>query len=230
MNDPAATDAAPPLSARVAAISALADPVRRSLFELVSRSATPVTRDSAAEAAGLPRSTTAFHLDRLAELGLLDVEYKRLSGRSGPGAGRPAKLYRRAATELMVSVPQRHYDLAGDLLASAIERADSSGEPVHDTLRTVAQSRGIQLGAETSSLQDALERNGFEPTTDGTDLIFGNCPFHRLAQDHTSIVCALNCAFVNGLAVGAGDEAHTVLSDPGAGRCCIRISPRTART
>lgn len=216
------------LSARVAAVSALSDPARRTLFDLVSRSAESVTRDAAAEATGLSRSTTAFHLDRLAELGLVEVEYKRLSGRSGPGAGRPAKLYRRAATELTVSVPERHYDLVGDVLASAIELSGASGQPVHDALRSVAQVKGSQAGRAATSLPEALEQNGFEPCADGDDLIFGNCPFHRLAQDHTDIVCALNFEFVTGLAAGAGDDAHTVLSDPGAGRCCVRISPRTA--
>ncbi|WP_345068942.1 helix-turn-helix transcriptional regulator [Leifsonia kafniensis] len=221
-------DAPAPLSARVAAVSALSDPARRALFDLVSRSPGSVTRDAAAEAAGLSRSTTAFHLDRLAELGLLEVEYKRLSGRSGPGAGRPAKLYRRASTELSVSVPERHYDLAGDVLASAIELSAASGQPIHDALRTVAQAKGNQAGSRASSLPEALEQNGFEPVTDDDDLVFGNCPFHRLAQHHTAIVCALNYEFVNGLAAGAGDDAHTVVSDADAGRCCIRISPRTA--
>ena len=229
MNDPAPHDGSPaPLTARVAALSALSDPARRALFDLVSRSPHSVTRDAAAEATGLSRSTTAFHLDRLAELGLLDVEYKRLSGRSGPGAGRPAKLYHRTATELTVSVPERHYDLAADVLASAIELAGESGASVHETLRTVAHAKGTQAGAQAASLTEALEQNGFEPCPDGDDVIFGNCPFHRLAHDHTAIVCALNVEFVNGLAAGAHDEAHTVLSDPGAGRCCVRISTRTA--
>jgi predicted ArsR family transcriptional regulator len=40
------------------------------------------------------RNLAAFHLDRMASTGLLTVEYRRLTGRSGRGAGRPAKLYR----------------------------------------------------------------------------------------------------------------------------------------
>ncbi len=229
MNDRAPfDDFRAPLPARVAAVGALSDPARRTLFDLVSRSLQPITRDAAAEATGLSRSTTAFHLDRLAELGLLDVEYKRLSGRSGPGAGRPAKLYRRAAAELSVSVPERHYDLAADVLASAIELAATSDQPATGALRTVAHAQGTRNGAQCASLTDALEQNGFEPCADGDDFVFGNCPFHRLAQDHTAIACTLNYEFVSGLVSGVGDEAHTVRSDPGSGRCCIRISTHTA--
>src|SRR4051794_41511861 len=74
-------------SERVAAVSALDDPMRRALLDLVIRSEAPVSRDEAAQALGLSRRATAFHLDRLAENGLLDVEFRRLTGRSGPGAG-----------------------------------------------------------------------------------------------------------------------------------------------
>src|ERR687885_536368 len=104
-----------PFADRVAAVSALDDPARRALLDLVTRSDGPVSRDEAAQALGLSRRATAFHLDRLAEKGLLTVEFRRLTGRTGPGAGRPAKLYRRTDDEVAVSVPERDYDLAGEL-------------------------------------------------------------------------------------------------------------------
>ena len=78
-----------PLTERVAAVSALDRTIRRALFEHVSRSDSSVSRDEAAEALGLARSTAAFHLDRLAEEGLLAVEFKRLTGRTGPGSVAP---------------------------------------------------------------------------------------------------------------------------------------------
>ena len=220
---PSAPDAL--LAARVAAVTTLAHPARRALYEVVSRSSAPVGRDEAAEAAGLARSTAAFHLERLAAEGLLLVEYRRLNGRTGPGSGRPAKLYRRSDAEVAVSLPERHYDLAGDLMASAIERSVETGIPVRDALRIVAEAAGRTRGASVGSLTQALEDNGFEPHADGDDLVLGNCPFHRLAQNHTDIVCELNYELIQGIADGAQDAAHTVLSDPGAGRCCIRISP-----
>src|ERR671917_43859 len=92
-----------PLPDRVAALAALNDPARRAVFDLVARAATAVSRDAAADALGVSRRVAAFHLDRLAEQGLLVVEYRRPPGRTGPGAGRPAKLYRRIEGEVAVS-------------------------------------------------------------------------------------------------------------------------------
>src|SRR4051812_26889659 len=94
-------------SERVAAVSTLDDPVRRELLDLVTRSEAPVSRDEAAQALGLSRRATAFHLDRLAEKGVLAVEFRRLTRRSGPGAGRPSKLYRPPPGQGAGSLPHR---------------------------------------------------------------------------------------------------------------------------
>ena len=90
--------------AQVAGIAALDEPVRRDLYLHVAAQAEPVSRDAAATAVGISRSLAAYHLDKLAAAGLLDVEYRRPPGRSGPGAGRPAKLYRRTGRQLDVSL------------------------------------------------------------------------------------------------------------------------------
>lgn len=117
-------------AAQLSALAAISDPIRRSLFDFVNASTEAVSRNDAAVALGLPRSTAAFHLDRLVVEGVLETQFKRLSGRTGPGSGRPSKLYRPASDELQVSFPERHYELAGELLASAVEEADRSGEAV----------------------------------------------------------------------------------------------------
>src|SRR5947209_4526677 len=107
--------------ASVTAVAALREPSDRALFELLAGSPVPLGRDEVAERLGLTRATAAFRLDRLAQVGLLDVEYRRRSGRTGPGAGRPAKLYRAAVAEVAASVPERHYDLAAEILSGAVE-------------------------------------------------------------------------------------------------------------
>lgn len=210
----------------IGAISALDDPARRALYELVAGSAEPIGRDAAASALGLSRSTTAFHLDRLADAGLLSVEFRRISGRTGPGSGRPAKLYRRAPGELSVSLPARQYDLAGELMAEAIGESGASGEPVLETLARVAARTGRALGVEAGDLTSALEQNGFEPRSDGESIVLGNCPFHRLAERNTAVICALNFELLCGVAEGAGDDAHVIVADPHAGECCVRAIPR----
>ncbi|MFE9694548.1 helix-turn-helix transcriptional regulator [Micromonospora sp. NPDC005806] len=210
---------------RLAAVATLDDPVRRALYEYVTSSSEPVGRDEAAEALDLKRSTAAFHLDRLVTERLLAVEYRRLSGRSGPGAGRPAKLYRRPDSEVAVSVPERRYDLAGELLAAATEQSASSGQPVHDVLGEMAYNAGREIGATAGSLAAALDNYGFQPRPDDCDgWRLGNCPFHQLARQHTQLICGLNLQLLRGVAEGTGDDRYTMVLDPGPDRCCVHAA------
>lgn len=210
---------------QLSALAAISDPARRSLFDFVSRSSEAVSRDQAASALDMPRATAAFHLDRLVDEGVLEVEFKRLSGKTGPGSGRPSKLYRLGQQDLEVSIPQRHYELAGELLASAVEEADRSGEAVREVLSRVATETGRQIGAAAGSLQVALENTGYEPCDDDNGgMILTNCPFHRLATSHTDVICHANLGLLQGVADGAQDSEHAILFDPQAGHCCVRIT------
>src|SRR4051795_980144 len=163
-----------------AVIGALADPARRALYRYVAASASPVSRDQAAEDVGLARHTVKFHLDRLVDEGLLETEYRRLSGRRGPGAGRPAKLYRRAARQFAVTLPERHYDLAGRILAGAVDTAAGSGRPVRTAVDDAAAAEGRRLAAASGSapLDDVLTGLGYEPRTAEDAVVLANCPFH----------------------------------------------------
>jgi predicted ArsR family transcriptional regulator len=210
----------------VAAIASIGDPLRRSLFEYVARSAAAVGRDEAANALGIARATAAFHLDRLTESGLLETEFQRRTGRTGPGSGRPAKLYRPAAGEFVVSVPERHYELAAELFSAAIEESDRTREPILEALDRVSADYGRGLGERAGSLAEVLRSTGYEPDeVDGVDgvVTLTNCPFHRLAKSHTQIVCTTNVALLQGAAVGAGEDQGQVQFHPTEGRCCVRI-------
>ncbi|MEQ6897545.1 helix-turn-helix domain-containing protein [Microbacterium sp. KR10-403] len=208
---------------RAAALAALADPVRRAVYDIVARAQDAVGRDAAAAAAGVPRSTAAFHLDRLVEVGLLTVEYRRLSGRSGPGAGRPAKLYRTVSGELLGSVPERHYELAADILAAGAERADRDDVSVAAAAASEAHSRGREIAAAAGTLDAALDACGYTPATDehGT-VVMQNCPFHALTARHSELVCAVNLALVEGLLTGVGDP-RSACPVPRDGACCVEI-------
>ena len=131
----------------VAGISALADPVRRQLYRFVCAQAEPVSRDQAAEAVGVARHQAKFHLDRLESEGLLQSDYVRLTGRSGPGAGRPAKRYRRGGGELSVTIPPREYDLAGHIMAEAIADTASTAAPITEALARAAAAQGRAIAA-----------------------------------------------------------------------------------
>jgi predicted ArsR family transcriptional regulator len=170
----------------------------------------------------------AFHLDRLADQGLLAVEYRRPAGRTGPGAGRPTKLYRQIEDEVAVSVPERHYDLIGGVLAAAVTESIDTGAPVQEVLERTAYQAGRTIGAAAGNMLAALEEAGYEPQREDHDsgaLALGNCPFHRLAQQYTALVCGLNLQLLRGVADGAGDTSHIVVLDPSPGHCCVRLLP-----
>jgi predicted ArsR family transcriptional regulator len=217
----------------IEAIAALADPVRRRLYELVAAAGEPVGREEAAAGAGVPAHSARFHLDRLVEDGLLEVEYRRLTGRSGPGAGRPAKLYRRSAREVAVSVPPRSYDLVGAILADAVARSLHGGELAR-SLANAAHSRGRAVavaGPHAAAPGDDLERTaavlageGFEPAMVEGELCLRNCPFDALAREHTALVCGVNLDFVGGVVDGLGCRAATPRLDPHEDRCCVVVA------
>lgn len=207
----------------LSAVSALDEPTRRRLYEYVARQPEPVGRDEVAAATAVPRPTVAFHLDKLVAEQLLDVTYERLSGRSGPGAGRPAKLYRRSDRQVTVSLPARRYDLAGHLLAAALEEADRTGDPPGPILRRHAHRLGAALGAAGPVLR-TLTDHGFEPRADGSGVVLANCPFHRLAESHTELVCGMNLGLVEGLLHGAGEEELRAELAPTPGHCCVRLT------
>jgi predicted ArsR family transcriptional regulator len=220
-------------SAQVAAVAALAEPTRRRLYEYVVRQPHPLSRDDVAAALGVPRPTTAFHLDRLVADGLLDTHYERRTGRTGPGAGRPAKLYRRSETSVAVSLPERRYDLAGELLASALDEAERSGERPRATLERRAHQRGRELGEVAratggngrEAVLQALERQGFEPRLEGQGIALANCPFHALAREHTELVCGMNLHLLEGVLEGAPSSGLTARLLPQPGMCCVRLDP-----
>jgi predicted ArsR family transcriptional regulator len=221
------------LATQAAGIGALADATRRLLYEYVVAQPEPVGREQAAAALGVAQHNVNFHLDRLADDGLLEVEYRRLSGRTGPGSGRPSKLYRRGTREFAVSLPPRRYELAADLLAEAVTRA-ADGVPLAEALERVAREEGRALGAaaevagagELERVAVVLGGQGYEPQRQDAVMTLNNCPFDALARRHTALVCGLNRDFVQGVVEGLGCGSVVACLEPGVGRCCVTV--RTA--
>ncbi|WP_245647272.1 helix-turn-helix transcriptional regulator [Microtetraspora niveoalba] len=210
----------------VSAVAALDEPTRRRLYEHVVRQPRPVSREEAAAALGLALRTAAFHLERLADESLLDVVYERRSGRTGPGAGRPAKLYKRSTKQVTVSLPERNYELAGRLLAQALEESEDTGEPVRTVLHRKAHELGTRLvGQDRAGVFDLLERYGFEPRYDGDVIVLGNCPFHVLAREHTQTVCGMNLHLLRGVLQGLDEDRLQACLAPAPDRCCVRLEP-----
>jgi predicted ArsR family transcriptional regulator len=222
------------LAEHVAGIAALADPVRRDLYLYVGAQPAPVSRDDASDALGIARHTAKFHLDKLAGEGLLDISFKRLSERRGPGAGRPTKLYARSSRQLSVILPERRYDVAGHLLAAAIEHA-STRTAVNDALTTTAGDWGRSLADQARSMAgsrlsperllactcQALAENGYEPQRSGGTVMLRNCPFDALAREHTELVCGMNLAIMAAVTEQLPEIALAARLQPEPDRCCV---------
>jgi predicted ArsR family transcriptional regulator len=214
--------------ARISAIAALDEPTRRSLYEFVVRQLAPVSRDQAADAVAAPRNTVSFHLDKLVAAGLLEAVYERRTGRTGPGAGRPSKLYRRAPGQIAVSLPDRRYETAAHLLADALQEAQTSGESPRAILDRRARELGRDLGRNATpapGIMQALESLGFEPRADGDTIALVNCPFHSLARQHTELVCGMNLCLLTGLLEGLDATDVTARLEPAPEHCCVRLHP-----
>lgn len=225
---------------RITAVASLDQPLRRQLYEFLADRTDWLTRDEAADTLDVARSVAAFHLDKLADAGVLEVSFERTTGRTGPGAGRPSKRYRLAVDELSASLPDRRYDLAGHLLAQAVAESTARGTPVGDCLSQGARAAGRAMGGAARSesehneaghqaaVMDVLEASGYEPRlVDDEEIVLGNCPFHRLAEEHRALVCGMNLdlldGVVDGLRVGADLEARL---EPEPGLCCVRLRRR----
>jgi predicted ArsR family transcriptional regulator len=217
------------------ALALLAEPHRREVYEFVIDAPEPVTRDDVADALGLARSAAAFHLDKLAEVGLLEPSFAYPPGRRpGPGAGRPSKYYGRGPAEVAVSVPPRRYDVAGRILARAI---DAGGDDPQAAAVEIAHADGRAVGAQyrqrfrpnarrAQQLVDhALSDCGFAPLVEGQEIELRNCPFHSLAAVAPKLICGLNQAFISGVIEGIGGEGRLAAELVGqqGGNCCVAI-------
>lgn len=214
----------------LAAVSSLEDPVRRRLYEIVSSRPEPVCRDEAASTAGIGRPLAAYHLDKLVESGLLAVTYQRPEGRSGPGAGRPAKMYAKSEREFAVSVPPRDYELAARILVQAL--ADDPGRPGGHTLHEAASRLGAELAqqghrGDVLELTRILSAHGYDPDLQETDrdtfIRLRNCPFHHLAQQQRKLVCGMNLSLIDGMVAELRLPDWQPVLAPRPGECCVAI-------
>lgn len=215
----------PPASAAVADTSALG-PLgalipegERAALAYARAQAEPFTVDLAAEVVGASRAAMRRRLERLEELGLLRSEFRRLGERVGPGAGRPAKLYR-AAPEVEVREFPAHR--LTDLVALLLEEARLDEPRLRRLGRRFAgvlSPRGAR--GQASELGEAAERAcsglaalGYvarvqEVTPDEVVLQVPTCPLRPLVRDAPEAV-ELDRGLWEGLIARAGAAALDV--------------------
>ena len=225
---------------KTAAIALLADPLRRRLYELVRTAGHPVSREQAADGTGISRSLAAFHIDKLVDRGLLTFDYARPEGRTGPGAGRPSKLYQPSNLEVEVSIPERQYDVIGKMLVDSI-LAEPGEEARTAVAGKVASAEGRRIGEQVraslrmrppgseraiAAAAGILRDRGYEPySAEDGSLRLRSCPFHALARHAPELVCRMNRHFIESILRGIGNQTVEAALEPTPGQCCVVLRP-----
>jgi predicted ArsR family transcriptional regulator len=157
-------------------LDAVGDRELRQALLFARGSAEAVTADDLATAQHIHRNVARSRLERLTAAGLLEPRFERRSGRTGPGAGRPAKAYAVTPELTAIEFPQRHYEQLTGLLVDSLP-ADRRDE----ALREVGVSFGRELAAAgalrrartlpkaTRNICAALGRLGYQASVDEAD-------------------------------------------------------------
>ena len=195
----------------------LGDNTRYAIYLELARSPRPLVTAEIAETLGLHPNTVRPHLDRMREVGLLEV-----TADARGEVGRPQHRYSLAADApslgleppLMPMLARMVLSMAGRLGAGPADAA------------AVGEAEGMARAASYEDAPSALEalvadldRLGFDPIVaegDGEDsddvtavVAFANCPFADLAREHPDIVCHLHRGLVSGFVARMGDAEVT---------------------
>src|SRR5436309_10445083 len=138
-------------------LEAVGDPELRTTLLYARGEARPVTADDVAAAHDVHRNVARARLERLVEAGLLEPGFERRTGRSGPGAGRPAKTYAVPPALQSIEFPARRYETLLGLLVAAVP-ASERGARLHE----VGAEFGRELAAAAGLRPARRLRIGFE--------------------------------------------------------------------
>ncbi len=192
--------------ARLAVLKALGDNTRYAIFLELARSPRPLATNDIARTLGLHPNTVRPHLERMRDVGLLEV---RVDSRGG--VGRPQHVYSVSseAPSLGLEPP------AFPLLARMLLRVASDAGIMSDDARDVGHEQGFAAAERTStrlSCVDALVVDlstlGFDPEVvhepDSASIGFMHCPFRDLAEANPAVVCGLHQGMVEGFVESRG--------------------------
>lgn len=147
----------------------------------------PVTADDAAVALGVHRSVARSRLERLTSAGLLQTSFARRSGRSGPGAGRPAKLYAAAPEPQPLEFPPRRLPA---LVARLLDEVPAEGR--EDALRRAGEDFGRSLATTTALRQRTRVVDGLEGVCAAVRSLGFHAVLDRMDGD-TAVVATPTC-------------------------------------
>ena len=184
---------------RLAVLKALGDNTRYAIYLELARSPSPRSTADVAETLGLHPNTVRPHLERMCDVGLLDVEVDARGS-----VGRPQHRYSLAADAPSLGLEPAAFPLLARLLAGAASTAGVAGEDAAAGSREQGRAMAGRAGRGTCAdvLTRALDELGFDPAvaTDGelATIAFTHCPYRELAELHPDIVCHLHRGLVEG--------------------------------
>jgi predicted ArsR family transcriptional regulator len=216
---------------QLAVLKALGDETRYAMYEELARSTAALSATELAERLGIHANTVRLHLERLREVGLVDVEAVHRGT-----VGRPQHLY-----FLSVGAPGLGFDppahaLLAGLLAALAERVGADSDEATETGRVWGAEAGRRTRSRSclQALEGELGRLGFEPAVEAaappgggaTRIEFLHCPFRELAEAYPELVCNLHRGLCEGVvdSVGGGRvEEFSTLYDPEPCHVMVRV-------
>ncbi|HVV35481.1 MAG TPA: helix-turn-helix domain-containing protein [Acidimicrobiales bacterium] len=190
---------------RLGVFKALGDNTRYAIYLELARSETPLATAEIAELLDLHPNTVRPHLERMREVGLLDVDADNRGT-----VGRPQNRYRLAADAPSLGLESSSMRLLANMLAAAAiiggvdpEAAAEAGRLQGEASAAQAEmQRRTEPGHCVAALVDELTSLGFDPATvdDGATatIAFTRCPFQELAQAFPDLVCHLHRGMIEG--------------------------------
>lgn len=212
-------------------LDAVGDRELRQALLFARASSEAVTADDLAAAQHIHRNVARSRLERLTTAGLLEPRFERRSGRSGPGAGRPAKAYAVTPELSAIEFPQRRYEQLIGLLLDSLPldgRAETLGEVGAAFGGELAAAGAMQqartLPAAAVNICEALGRLGYQASVDQAStaeasILTPTCPLRPLAVARHDAF-AVDRGMWAGLVAAAlrGAEAERVCCE---GRGCL---------
>ena len=196
---------------RLAILKALGDNTRYAIYLELARAPALLSTQQIAEALDLHVNTVRPHLERMRDVGLLDV---RSEARGG--VGRPQHLYGLASDAPSLGLEPSPFPTIARMLLHLAGAAGIDAEDVLAAGRHQGEldSRPWPDGSPpVEALLTELDAMGFDPelAIEDTDesggvasIAFAHCPFAELAEANPAVVCALHRGMVEGFLDGIG--------------------------
>jgi predicted ArsR family transcriptional regulator len=225
-------------------LEAAGDPELRDALRFARAQSRPVTADELGAAQAVHRNVARSRLERLVEAGLLAPGFERRTGRTGPGAGRPAKTYAVVPELTTIEFPERRYEALLGLMLDALpasgraERLHEIGVAFGDELAQAAQLHPAStLRAACERVCTAVGKLGYqasveEVTDERAVLATPTCPLRPLVRARPEAaeidrgMWSELVAQASGAAVAHVEcETHDCLDDHASCRVLITLSP-----